>query len=127
MEMMLQCYTTRKINHGCNSSFFSLIPKARDPQSLADFRPISLIGVVFKIISKTLVNQLKKVMSTLSSSTQPALVILQRGFMTTDGLIKRNIFDGPLITSEVVLWAKKKILEIMFFKVGFEKAYDSVN
>ncbi|KHN47716.1 hypothetical protein glysoja_026405, partial [Glycine soja] len=37
---------------GLNSSFIALIPKIKDPQLLTDFRPISLIGCVYKIIAK---------------------------------------------------------------------------
>ncbi|KAL7615746.1 hypothetical protein Lser_V15G00843 [Lactuca serriola] len=39
---------------GFNSSFTTLIPKVKDPILVNDFRPISLIGIIFKIIAKTL-------------------------------------------------------------------------
>ena len=35
---------------GSNASFIALIPKLNDPQSLNDYRPISLIGCVYKIV-----------------------------------------------------------------------------
>lgn len=35
--------------------------KIKDPITLGDFRPISLIGCLYKIIAKTLANRLKKV------------------------------------------------------------------
>ncbi|XP_022024124.1 uncharacterized protein LOC110924424 [Helianthus annuus] len=34
------------IERGCNASFIALIPKVKDPFSVNDFRPISLIGVI---------------------------------------------------------------------------------
>lgn len=40
------------IPKGCNASFFTLIPKVRDPKNVIDFRPISLIGCQYKIIGK---------------------------------------------------------------------------
>lgn len=49
------------IARGCNSSFISLVPKVKDPSSLSDYRPISLIGCMYKIISKVLALRLKKV------------------------------------------------------------------
>ncbi|KAJ0478339.1 putative RNA-directed DNA polymerase [Helianthus annuus] len=115
MELMYQFYVSGRINPGCNSSFFTLIPKVQDPQQLSEYRPISLIGVVYKVIAKTLANRLKGVMNSVSSQTQSAFVE------------KRFIFDGPLIVNEVISWAKKQKAEIMLFKVDFDKAYDSVN
>lgn len=38
----------------CNSSFITLIPKVQDPRVIKYFRPISLIGVMYKILAKTL-------------------------------------------------------------------------
>ncbi|GJR25846.1 RNA-directed DNA polymerase, eukaryota, reverse transcriptase zinc-binding domain protein [Tanacetum coccineum] len=39
----------------------------------------------------------------------------------------RQILDGPLMLSECIDWYKKKSKNLMIFKVGFEKAYDSVS
>lgn len=39
---------------GCNSSFISLIPKTRDLLSLKDYRPINLVGCLYKVLSKFL-------------------------------------------------------------------------
>ena len=50
-----------KLGRGCSSSFITLVPKIKDPITLGDFRLISLIGCMYKIISKTLANRLKKV------------------------------------------------------------------
>ncbi|GKE77076.1 hypothetical protein Tco_1543196, partial [Tanacetum coccineum] len=47
--------------YGANSSFFTLIPKVNSPTLITDFRPISLIGIHYKIITKILANRLSKV------------------------------------------------------------------
>ena len=39
---------------GTNASFITLVPKTMNPQLLNDFRPISLVGCVYKIVSKIL-------------------------------------------------------------------------
>lgn len=44
--------TSGSISQGYNSSFILLIPKTKDPTMLGDYRPISLIGCIYKIISK---------------------------------------------------------------------------
>ncbi|KAJ0877929.1 putative RNA-directed DNA polymerase [Helianthus annuus] len=85
------------------------------PVGLNEYRTITLIGVISKVISKVLANRLKKVMGNIIHETQSAF------------LSGRFILDGPLIINEVYAWAKKTGKEIFFFKIDFEKAYDNVN
>ena len=53
------------IPRGCNASFIVLIPKVANPQALDDYRPVSLIGYMYKIVTKLLANRLKKIMSSI--------------------------------------------------------------
>ncbi|GJW95508.1 RNA-directed DNA polymerase, eukaryota [Tanacetum coccineum] len=99
---------------GCNSSFIALIPKVTDAKFVTDFRPISLIGCVYKVVTKVLANRLALVISGLVSDTQSAFIA------------NRQILDGPFILNEVLNWCKRKKKQAMFFKVDFAKAYDSV-
>ncbi|GKC14634.1 hypothetical protein Tco_1011416, partial [Tanacetum coccineum] len=46
---------------GYNPSFIVLIPKKSDPLRFSDYRPISLIGCIYKVISKILSIRLAKV------------------------------------------------------------------
>ena len=48
---------------GLNHTFVCLIPKVKEPVSMKDLRPISLCNILYKLISKVLVNQLKSVLS----------------------------------------------------------------
>ncbi|GJW79787.1 RNA-directed DNA polymerase, eukaryota [Tanacetum coccineum] len=99
---------------GCNSSFIALIPKIQDAKFVKDFRPISLIGSVYKIIAKILANRLCLVLPYLISDVQSAFVA------------NRQILDGPFILNELLSWCKFKKLNGMIFKVDFEKAFDFV-
>ncbi|GJS04028.1 RNA-directed DNA polymerase, eukaryota [Tanacetum coccineum] len=99
---------------GCNASFIALIPKVLDAKFVSDFRPISLIGSVYKVITKILANRLAAVISDLVSDTQSAFVA------------NRHILDGPFILNELLAWCKRKKKQALIFKVDFAKAYDSV-
>jgi len=100
---------------GINSTFIVLIPKVDNPQRLNDFRPIPLVGSMYKVIAKLLANRLRMVISSVVSETQSAFVK------------NRQILDGILIANEVVDEARKFKKELLLFKVDFEKAYDSVD
>ena len=92
---------TRKISRGCNSSFIALIRKTMDPLFLKEYRPINLVGCLYKILSKALALRLKKVMSKLVGWEQSAYV---------EG---RSIMDGPLVLNEIFSWARKKKKRVM--------------
>ncbi|GJW92885.1 RNA-directed DNA polymerase, eukaryota [Tanacetum coccineum] len=58
---------------GCNSSFIALIPKSLEPKFVGDFRPISLIGCVYKVITKILQSRLSLVISDLISDAYDSI------------------------------------------------------
>ena len=47
---------------GTNASFITLVPQVVNPQLLNDFKPISLVGCVYKVVSKILSSRLKRVL-----------------------------------------------------------------
>nr|GFB54098.1 cysteine-rich receptor-like protein kinase [Tanacetum cinerariifolium] len=99
---------------GGNSSFIALIPKMQDAKVVKDYRPISLIGSLYKFIAKILANRLVGVLGELVNEVQSAFIV------------NRQILDGPFILDELIHWCHAKKKETMIFKVDFEKAYDSV-
>lgn len=42
-----------------NHTFIALIPKAKTPRDVTEYRPISLCNVVYRVIAKTIANRLK--------------------------------------------------------------------
>ena len=65
LRFLAEFYVNASFPKGLNSSFMALIPKIKDPQSINHFRPISLIGCVYKIVAKILSNRLSKVLDHL--------------------------------------------------------------
>ncbi|GKC00381.1 RNA-directed DNA polymerase, eukaryota, partial [Tanacetum coccineum] len=98
----------------CNSSFIALIPKSQEAKMVKYFRPISLIGRVYKIITKFLANRLSLVISELVSDVQSAFVS------------NRQILDGSFILNELLSWCKHNNTKAFIFKIEFEKDFDSV-
>lgn len=92
-----------------------LIPKKDGPQSLNYYRPILLVGCLYKIISKTLASRLSKVLESVISNTQSSF------------WSGRHILDGVVILNEIVDETKKRKLSRTIFKVDIEKTYDSID
>lgn len=59
---------------GLNDTVIVLIPKGNDPQGLKDVRPIILCNVIYKVISKCLINRLRPLLDELISDTQSAFI-----------------------------------------------------
>ena len=59
--VVLNALNSGVVPESLNSTFIALIPKVKHPKKVADFCPISLCNVVYKLISKVLVNHLKKI------------------------------------------------------------------
>ena len=82
-------------NHGrfvksLNATFIVLIPKKGETKDLRDFRPISLVGSLYKWLAKVLANRLKMVVEKVVSKTQNAFV---------EG---RQILDVVFVANEVL-------------------------
>nr|GFC12936.1 RNA-directed DNA polymerase, eukaryota, reverse transcriptase zinc-binding domain protein [Tanacetum cinerariifolium] len=101
-----------KFPKGGNSSFIALIPNLQDAKLVKDFRPISLIGSLYKIIAKVLSNRLVGVLRGLVNEVQSAFVS------------DRQILDGPFILNDLIHLCKSKKKQTLIFKVDFEKAFD---
>ncbi|KAJ9707979.1 hypothetical protein PVL29_000172 [Vitis rotundifolia] len=115
VELFKEFYEHRSFAKCLNTTFLVLIPKKGGAEDLGDFRPISLLGGLYKLMAKVLANRLKKVLDKVVSVDQNAFV---RG---------RQILDASLIANEVIdFWHKRKEKGLIC-KLDIEKAYDSIN
>jgi len=62
------------IPRGCNASFIVLVLKKVNLSNLNEFRPILLVGCVYKILSKILANRRKKVLPSVIDVNQSAFL-----------------------------------------------------
>jgi hypothetical protein len=62
MKVVCDFHDSGKFERSLNATFFALIPKIPGAINSKDFRAISLVGGIYKIIAKILANRLKIVL-----------------------------------------------------------------
>lgn len=72
--VVLEFFVSGSMPEGVNDTAIVLIPKVPHPKELKDFRPISLCNVIYKLVSKCLVNRLRPCLSELISENQSAFI-----------------------------------------------------
>ena len=98
-----------------NFGVVTLIPKVPNAIDIKAFRPICLLNVCYKIITKVLTSRLASCINKVINDSQY-------------GFIKgKYIMDGVVSLHEIIHEVKRKKQSGVIFKVDFEKAYDKVN
>ena len=115
MMVLDEFFSLGSFDSKLNKSFITLIPKCAMPTCLNDYRPISLVGSMYKILAKVLANRLRSVINEVIGPNQFSFV---KG---------KQILDCSLVANEVIDDIKRKCEGGLLFKVDFEKAYDSID
>ncbi|XP_077246168.1 uncharacterized protein LOC143886076 [Tasmannia lanceolata] len=114
MRFFREFFDGLELDCGTCSTFIALIPKVKGASSIGEFRPISFVGCLYKLLAKILASRLKLVMPLIFSDYQLAFVS------------KRQILDCSLIANETIDYYAKCGRSGVVCKLDMEKAYDRV-
>lgn len=113
---VLEFFKSGKILKQWNATNLVLIPKVTNASRTSDFRPISCLNTVYKVISKLIATRLQSILSQVISPAQSA-------FMPG-----RLLAENVLLATEVVQgYNRKQIEPRAMLKVDLRKAFDSVS
>jgi hypothetical protein len=103
---------------GVNDTVIVLIPKVDVPTKMSEFQPISLCNVIYKVLSKCLVNRLRPVLGDIISPEQSAFV--PGRLITDNALIAFGCFH-------YIQQEKDPEKSYCAYKLDLSKAYDRVD
>jgi AraC-like DNA-binding protein len=118
VAMTQQLFSDGVLLEGINDTAIVLIPKGNNLEELKEFRPISLCNIIYKLISKCIVNRLRVLLDDVISPEQSA-------FVPT-----RWIIDNALIAFECVHEIQKNNSrrgDFCAYKLDLSKAYGHVD
>ena len=110
-ESISQCYISEELN----ISKIALLPKSEDRLRIQNFRPISLLNTLYKVVAKVYANRMKPL---LHNWILPS----QTGFVPN-----RCILDNIFLAFEAIAWTRENQQELSMLLLDFEKAYDRVS
>ncbi|KAL4348632.1 hypothetical protein GQ457_17G001490 [Hibiscus cannabinus] len=109
-------FTSSTLLPAFNATSITLVPKIANACSAKDYRPISCCSVIYKAITKILVERLNVVLPSLISPIQSAFI---KG---------RSIVDNTLLVQELVKgYGRSMISPRCALKVDLQKAFDSLS
>ena len=98
-----------------NVSKITLLPKSEDRLKVQNYRPISLLNIVYKIVAKIYANRMKPLL-------HHWILPSQTGFVPN-----RCILDNVFLAFEAMEWTMENKQALSMLLLDFEKAYDRVN
>lgn len=103
------------IHPDLNVSKIALLPKSEDRQRIQNFRPISLLNTLYKVVAKVYANRMKPFL-------HHWILPSQTGFVPN-----RCILDNIFLAFESIEWTLENKQDLCMLLLDFEKAYDRVS
>jgi len=97
-----------------NKGLITMIPKTGDRSKLRNWRPITLLGSVYKILAKALAGRLQTFFPGIIRPNQTGFV---------EG---RSILDNAFIAQDSLDWAVESDQDLVLLLLDFEKAFDKI-
>ncbi|XP_060972261.1 uncharacterized protein LOC133038194 [Cannabis sativa] len=116
VEAIQKVFQAGEMDPRLNYNFICLIPKVDCPESIYQFRPISLCNFLYKVVTKIISNRLRPFMDGLISPIQSAFIL------------GRWIAESSILTQELVhkIRSVKGRGGLMAIKIDMQKAYDKM-
>ena len=108
-------FTEKKPTKTINQAIITLIPKKGNLNQLKYWRPISLLCLDYKILTKILANRLKQVLPNLISEEQNC------------SIPGRTIFNNLFLIRDAITLNKQKNTRFYILQVDQEKAFDKID
>jgi hypothetical protein len=102
LKYVTHCFNTGNLTQSFSSAGIKLIPKKGDTRQIKNWRPISLLNCVFKIIAKTVDTRLQKI-------NEIILTRAQKGFTKN-----RQIQECIINIVETIAYSEKKRFRALF-------------
>lgn len=115
LEVVHEIFISGSLGASMKEGIISLLFKKGDPEELKNWRPVTLLGVDYKLIAKVLTGRLKKVLPLIVNEDQ------------TCGVEGRSILWNLQLIRDAISWAQDRALPLMLVSLDQEKAFDRVN
>jgi exonuclease III len=116
IDCLNEIFKSGEMSHDQRQGVISLIPKGdKDPRFIKNWRPISLLNVDYKILTKILANRIKK--------TLPSIIHQDQSAYVQDRQIGQNI----RVVQDLIDFCKTFHMDGALLLIDFEKAFDSIS
>ena len=79
IDEVKQIFRSGRMLEHLNKTLIALIPKIQGPETLGNYKPISLCNTVYKVMTKIIVARLRPLLDNLISPLQTAFVRGKKG------------------------------------------------
>ena len=113
-EVLRYIFNSNTLSKSQYNAVLTLLYKKGERYDIRNWRPISLLNVDYKIITKILAERLKKVLPSIIHADQ-------KGFVKG-----RNINDANRLLQDIIFFSDKNELDSAIVFLDYEKAFDRV-